>query len=176
LYGGLFDILAVVFQRLLPFGDPYSIRHILCALIGIAGIGATGATARLVAGPRAGATAAFALAVCGPWYGSMFNHTKDIPFAAAMMGATYFLLRASRNLLYPLRRNVVPFGILLGCALGMRVLGLLLVGYAGLIMLMHMQRLQLEPIRGRFGFFSQSVIALAPAFLIRYLIMIAVWP
>jgi hypothetical protein len=71
---------------------------------------------------------------------------------------------------------VVPFGILLGCALGMRVLGLLLVGYAGLIMLMHMQRLQLEPIRGRFGFFSQSVIALAPAFLIRYLIMIAVWP
>jgi len=176
LYGGLFDILAVVFQRLLPFVDPYSIRHILCALTGIAGIGASRATARLVAGPRAGAIAAFALAVCGPWYGSMFNHTKDIPFAAAMMGATYFLLRASLNLPYPLRRHVVPFGILLGCALGMRVLGLLLVGYAGLIILMYMQRLQLEPIRGRFGFFSQSVIALAPAFFIGYLIMIAVWP
>jgi dolichyl-phosphate-mannose--protein O-mannosyl transferase len=132
LYGGLFDILAVVFQRLLPFVEPYSIRHILCALIGIAGIGAIGATARLVAGPRAGAIAAFALAVCGPWYGSMFNRTKDIPFAAAMMGATYFLLRASRNLPYPLRRHVVPFGILLGCALGMRVLGLLLVAMPGL--------------------------------------------
>ena len=41
---------------------------------------------------------AFALAVCGPWYGAMFNHTKDIPFAAAMMGATYFLLRVARDL------------------------------------------------------------------------------
>ena len=139
MYGGLFDILAVVFQRLLPFVDPYSIRHILRASIGIAGIGATGATARLVAGLRAGAIAA--LAVCGRWYGSMFNYTKDIPFAAAMTGATYFLLRASRNLPYPLRRHVVPFGILLGCALGMPVLGLLLVGYAGLIMLMYMGRL-----------------------------------
>jgi len=27
----------------------------------------------------------------------MFNHTKDIPFAAAMMGATYFLLRGARR-------------------------------------------------------------------------------
>ena len=73
LYGGLFDILAVLFERLLPFFDPYSVRHVLCALTGIAGIGAAGATARLVAGPRAGAIAAFALAVCGPWYGSMLT-------------------------------------------------------------------------------------------------------
>ena len=31
----------------------------------------------------------------------MFNHTKDIPFAAAMMGATFFLLRAARDLPRP---------------------------------------------------------------------------
>ena len=95
LYGGLFDVLAVLAERVTPFIDAYDVRHILCALIGIAGIGGAYATARLVAGPRAGAIAAFALAVCGPWYGSMFNHTKDIPFAAAMIGATYFLLRMS---------------------------------------------------------------------------------
>ena len=131
LYGGLFDVAAVLVQRALSFLDPYAIRHVLCALIGIAGIAGAAATARLVAGPRAGAIAAFAIAVCGPWYGSMFNHTKDIPFAAAMIGATYFLCRAARDLPRPRWRDVVGFGLMLGAALGMRVLGLLMVGYAG---------------------------------------------
>ena len=92
LYGGLFDIIAVSLSHLIPI-DPYDLRHILCALIGVAGIGATAATARSVAGPRAGLIAAIALGVCGAWYGTMFNHTKDIPFAAAMIGATLFLIR-----------------------------------------------------------------------------------
>ena len=77
-----------------------------CALIGVGGIAATWATVRLIAGPRAGALAAFALTACGPWYGSMFNHTKDIPFAAAMMGATFFLLRAVRALPSPRMRGL----------------------------------------------------------------------
>ena len=131
LYGGLFDIVAVLIERALPMIEPYSIRHLICAVTGIGGIAAAWATARLVAGPRAGAIAAFALAVCGPWYGSMFNHTKDIPFAAAMMGAVYFLLRAARGLPQPRRSDVLLFGLLLGAALGIRVLGLLLIGYAG---------------------------------------------
>jgi hypothetical protein len=176
LYGGLFDVLAVLVQHLIPFVDPYDLRHVLCALIGIAGIGAVWATARLVAGQRAGAIAAFALAACGPWYGSMFNHTKDIPFAAAMMGATYFLLRAARDLPRPRLRDVVWFGILLGAALGMRVLGLLMVGYAGLAMVMRVPQLRAGPMRDRLSVFAHSVIALAPAFFIGYVIMIAAWP
>ena len=100
LYGGLFDILAVLLGYVLP-ADIFTVRHVLCAVIGLGGIIAAWATARLIAGPRAGALAALALAVCGAWYGPMFNHTKDIPFAAAMIGATYFLLRASRDLPRP---------------------------------------------------------------------------
>jgi hypothetical protein len=65
LYGGLFDVVAVLCKRLLPFVDAYSLRHLLCALTGIAGIGAAAASARLVGGTRAGAMAAVALAVCG---------------------------------------------------------------------------------------------------------------
>jgi Dolichyl-phosphate-mannose-protein mannosyltransferase len=148
----------------------------LCALTGIAGIASAFATARLVAGPRAGAIAALALAVCGPWYGSIFNHTKDIPFGAAMMGATYFLVSAMRKLPQPRRRDVIGFGLLLGVALGIRVLGLLMIGYACLAMLMHLPRLRVEPMRGRLAFFAQSVIALMPAFLIAYVLMLAAWP
>ncbi len=39
LYGGLFDIIAVALSHLLPM-DPYDLRHIMCALIGLGGIGA----------------------------------------------------------------------------------------------------------------------------------------
>jgi hypothetical protein len=176
LYGGLFDILATLAERALPFLDRYDVRHILCALTGIAGIGAAFATARLVAGPRAGAIAAFALAVCGPWYGSMFNHTKDIPFATAMMGATYFLLRAMHGLPWPQWRHVISFGVLVGAALGIRVLGLLMVGYAGLSILIALPRSGDEPARDRLAFFARAVMALTPAFLIGYALMILAWP
>ena len=117
--------------------DVYDIRHILCALIGIAGIAATAATARTISGSRAGFIAAVALAVCGCWYGAMFNHTKDIPLAAGMIGATYMLVRIMREL--PRRAgNVLPFGLLTGCALGIRVIALLLVFYAGFALLLTM--------------------------------------
>ena len=120
--------------------DPYDLRHILCALIGIGGIGAAAATARLIAGPRAGLIAATSLTLCGAWYGSMFNHTKDIPFAAAMMGATLFLIRIARRLPSPRAGDIAAFGLLAGAALGERVIGLLLVIYVGFAIVLYLPR------------------------------------
>jgi len=175
LYGGLFDIVAVGLSRILPF-DPFDIRHVLCAVIGIGGIGATWATARLVAGPRAALLAALALATCGAWYGAMFNHTKDIPFGAAMMAATYFLLRIGRDLPRPRVRHVLGFALMLGAALGLRVTGLILIGYAGAIVLVSMP----YPAPGRIGqttrFALRSACAIVPALVLGYLMMIAAWP
>ena len=175
LYGGLFDVVAVALGRVLPF-DPFDIRHVLCALIGIGGIGGAWATARLIAGPRAALVAAIALASCGAWYGAMFNHTKDIPFAAAMMGATYFLLRIGRDLPRLRALHVLGFALTLGAALGIRVTGLVLIGYAGLIVL---ARTPL-PTHGRLGetarFWMRCALVLAPALVLAYLMMIAAWP
>jgi hypothetical protein len=173
LYGGLFDIVAVGAAKLLPF-DVFMIRHFLSAMIGIAGIAGTWATARLVAGPRAGLIALVALTICGAYFGGMFNHTKDVPFAAAMIGAMYFLLRAGRDLPAPRWRDVIGFGVMLGAATGLRAMGLLLIGYAGLMVLMSMPR----PFRiaDAAAFVSKSALRLLPAIAIGYLIMIAVWP
>ena len=171
LYGGLFDIIAVILGRLIQI-DPYDLRHILCALIGIGGIGAAAATARLISGPRAALIAAIALSVCGAWYGTMFNHTKDIPFAAAMMGATFFLVRAARCLPSPRAGDMAAFGLLTGAALGIRVLGLLLVIYAGVAIALYL------PWRGqaRWRFAIGSLLGLLPALLLAYVIMILAWP
>jgi hypothetical protein len=175
LYGGLFDIVSITLSHLVPI-DPYDLRHILCALIGIGGIGATAATARLIAGPRAALIAAASLSVCGAWYGTMFNHTKDIPFAAAMIGATLFLIRIARRLPSPPAFDIAAFGLLTGAALGMRVLGLLLVIYSGFAIALYLPR----PWHGhgvaRWRFVISSMWRLLPALLLGYAIMILAWP
>ena len=173
LYGGLFDVIAVGLAKVIPL-DPYTLRHVLCALTGIGGIAGAAATARLIAGPRAGLIAALALCLCGAWYGAMFNHTKDIPFAAAMMAATFFLVRLARDLPSPRMRDVVAFGLFAGAALGVRSLGLLLFVYLALAMIIQLPRR--EPGRGRLHFMAASVLKTLPAVALAYLIMIAAWP
>lgn len=173
LYGGLFDIVAVGLARLLPF-DPFLIRHLLSAMIGVAGMAGVWATARLVGGARAGLIALCAIAVCGPYFGGMFNHTKDVPFAAAVIWAVFFLLRAGRDLPAPRWIDVIGFGLMLGAATGLRAMGLLLIGYAGVLVLMSVPR----PLRLReaAAFVVRSALRFAPAVAIGYLIMIAAWP
>jgi hypothetical protein len=173
LYGGLFDVIVIALSHLIPI-ELYDLRHILCALIGIGGIGAAAATARLIAGPRAALIATVGLSVCGAWYGTMFNHTKDIPFAAAMMGATLFLIRIARRLPSPRAGDIAAFGLLTGAALGIRVLGLLLVIYAGIAIVLYLPR----PWHGqaRWQFLVKSSLRLMPAMLLAYVIMILAWP
>ena len=173
LYGGLFDVVAILLARILPF-DIFVIRHLLCALIGIGGIAAVWATARLIAGPRAGLLATIALAVCGPWFGSMFNHTKDIPFAATMMGALYFLLRAARDLPRPRLLHLLLFGLLLGAALGLRALALILLIYVPIAIALHLPPPVTLATATRF--LARSLLLFVPAFALGYLIMIAAWP
>lgn len=174
LYGGLFDVIAIALGQLVPI-DPYDLRHILCALLGIAGIGATATTARLIAGPRAGLIAAVSLTLCGAWYGSMFNHTKDIPFAAAMMAATVFLIRIARCLPSPRARDIVAFGLLAGAALGTRVIGMLLVVYVGFAIILYLPRPWLNR-SSVLRFAVKSCARILPGLMIAYAIMIFAWP
>jgi hypothetical protein len=173
LYGGLFDVIAVAFSYLIPI-DPYDLRHILCALIGISGIGAAAFTARLIAGPRAGLIAGLSLSVCGAWYGTMFNHTKDIPFAAAMIGATFLLIRIARLLPRPRAADILAFGLLTGAAMGIRVLGLLLIIYAGFAIALYLPRPW--PGRAEWRFVSYSLLRFLPALILAYVVMILAWP
>lgn len=175
LYGGLFDIIAVLLAHALPV-DPFVIRHLMSALAGIGGIAAAWATARLIAGPRAALIAAALLAITGIWYGGMFNHTKDVPFAAAMMGTLFFLLRLGRDLPRPKHADVLLCGLMLGMALGLRATGLLVVGYAGLLVLLRASEGGFASFRARAGFVLKSALRLLPAFVLAYVIMIAAWP
>jgi hypothetical protein len=93
-----------------------------------------------------------------------------------MMGATYFLLLIARELPRPRWRLVLAFGALCGCALGIRVLGLFLFGYAGLVVIACAAISHRGTWREMFVFVRRSALALAPSFLIAYAIMVAAWP
>jgi hypothetical protein len=173
LYGGLFDLVAIALAHVVPM-DVYELRHILCAVIGIGGVAAAAMTARLIAGSRAGLAAAIALTLCGVWYGSMYNHTKDIPFAAAMAAATLFLVRVSRRLPSPRIVDVVAFGCFSGAALGIRSLGLLSIAYLGLAIIICLP--WRAGLRARLRVAGGSVLMTVPAVLLAYLIMIVAWP
>jgi hypothetical protein len=175
LYGGLFDLIAVGLEKVLPL-DIYAVRHLLTALTGVGGIAAVWATARTIGGPRAGLLAAAAIALCGTWYGAMFNHTKDIPFAAAMMAATYLLVLIGRQLPRPRWSLVVLFGVLCGCALGIRILGVFLVVYAMFVLALYAPIRWRTSWRAALGFVTRSALPLTAAFVIAYVIMIASWP
>src|SRR5262249_27048602 len=126
-------------------------------------------TARLIAGPRAALMAAISLALCGVWYGSMFNHTKDIPFAAAMIGATCFLIRIAHRLPSPRMGDVVSFGLLAGAALGIRILGLLLAIYMSFAILLYLPGWGQWQTRCRLV--GESSVRMLPALAIAYFIM-----
>jgi hypothetical protein len=105
----------------------------------------------------------------------MFNHTKDVPFAAAMMGATLLLIRIARSLPSPRAGDIAAFGLLAGAALGIRVLGLLLVIYAGVAIVLYLPRPS-PGHRARWRFVIESSLRLVPALLLAYVIMILGWP
>jgi hypothetical protein len=143
-------------------------------LAGLGGLAATWGTARLIAGPRAGAFATLSLAVCGVWYVTMFNLTKDVPFAAAMICATYFVLRTTRGLPKPRARDLAAFGILLGAACGQRALGLLVVAYVPIAIALAMPQRAAPAMALRFC--GRALLLFLPAFALGYVIMIAAWP
>ncbi|HVV43034.1 MAG TPA: glycosyltransferase family 39 protein [Nitrobacter sp.] len=175
LYGGLFDIVAVLLSHVVPM-DAFNLRHLMSAAIGVGGLGAALATARLIAGPRAGLLAGVALSVCGSWYGTMFHHTKDVPLAAAMAGAVYFLVRAARDLPHPRLRHIAGFGVLTGAALGIKVLALLVVCYVPVAIVLNTPPGCFRAPREAVTFMGTSLLRFLPALLIAYAIMIVAWP
>jgi hypothetical protein len=80
-------------------------------------------------GPKAGFFSALFLAVMPGFYGQMFNDSKDIPFAALFSIALYNILRTYNQLPKVSYRLVVEVGVAIGLALGVRIGGIILLGY-----------------------------------------------
>jgi hypothetical protein len=132
-YGAVFDITAAALTRFSPLGV-FETRHLFNAFVGLVGIVGAWKLGTRLGGARAGFLAALFLLLVPNYYGQMFNNPKDIPFAVGFIWATYYLVRIVPFLPRPPLRLVLKLAVVTGLAMAVRVGGLLLVCYLGLML------------------------------------------
>src|SRR5882724_6968141 len=132
-YGAAFDMLSAALNRFSPLGI-YETRHLLNGCFGLLGLAGCWKLGRLLGGPRAGLIALLFLLLTPNYYGQMFNNPKDIPFAVGGIWTSYYIIRILPSLPRPPRRLLVKLGVAIGMTMGVRIGGLLLLCYSGLLL------------------------------------------
>jgi Dolichyl-phosphate-mannose-protein mannosyltransferase len=127
-YGGFFNGVAAFFADHSPFGT-YETVHLVIAVTGLIGIVYAYRLGRLLAGPMAGFLSALILTLTPAYYGHSFINPKDLPFAVLFLVSLYYMIRAYDELPRLGAGSVVATGTAIGLTLGIRVGGLILLGY-----------------------------------------------
>lgn len=176
LYGGVFDGLVALANKISPFGE-YQTSHLLNAVVGLTGIIGAWKLARMLAGPRAAFLAALFLALTPAWYGHSFNNPKDIPFGTAMIWALYYIARVSRQWPQIRLSTTIKLGLALGITLGMRVGGVIVFIYLASAFAAYLALCRDWRPAALVRVGTPVVVrALIPAGLLAYAVMLACWP
>ena len=177
-YGAAFDMVAALLNRFSSLGV-YETRHLLNGLVGVLGLAGCWKLGRALGGPRAGFIALIFLLLTPNYYGQMFNNPKDIPFAVGAVWATYYMVRILPSLPRPPLPLVTNLGLAIGLALGVRVGGLVLVCYLGLMLVLSAgwqavlaRRLSVAIAAGWTSLWH----VLLPAAAIAFTVMLVFWP
>src|SRR5215469_7379906 len=177
-YGAVFDTVAAALNRISPIGV-YETRHLLNSLIGILGVVGCGKLGRVLGGARTGLIAALFLMLTPNYYGQMFNNPKDIPFAVGVVWATYYTVQIVPVLPRPPLRLMIKFGAVVGMTMGVRVGGLMLLCYLGLLLAIDgiwrttTTRRAFVLIESAWGAFFRVFL---PAVVFAYPVMLLFWP
>jgi hypothetical protein len=177
-YGAVFDMLAAALTRVSPFGV-YETRHFLNGIVGVLGLVGCWKLARATAGARAGFIATLFLVLTPNYYGQMFNNPKDIPFAVGVVWGTYYIVQLARELPCPSLRLLTKLGAAIGMTLGVRIGGLFLLCYVGLVIVFDGAWQATATRRIWVLFYSVWINAwrvLVPVALFAYPIMLLFWP
>jgi 4-amino-4-deoxy-L-arabinose transferase-like glycosyltransferase len=128
LHGGLFDTVCVALQQVLP-GDMWMTRHYVNAAFGWLGIFYVGRLGRLLGGPGTGLLAMALLSVSPRYFGDSMNNPKDLPLAALLTVALYYLMRLEPRYPYLGWRLAVPLVLSMALAVNVRAGALVFLGY-----------------------------------------------
>jgi hypothetical protein len=175
LYGGLFDIIAAALDPYIPIMI-WDIRHLLSALFGLLGFYGVSRFAHLLGGERLALLAMTLLFLTVSWSGTMFTHTKDVPFATCMLWALYATALVVRDMENVSGKAIVLLGFAVGGALGLRVGGAFAVIYLVLLVLARVlldHKYERTPIWSRL---LRMVVVLLPAAVLAFVFMAMCWP
>jgi len=179
LYGGFFEVVAQLASRIIPLGV-YETRHLINALFGLLAIITTYKLGSHVSNPTGGFFSALFLTVTPVFYGHIFNNSKDIPFLTLQLISFYFLFQSYNALPRLSKSLIVKLGISIGLTMGIRVGGLILLGYTAIFWacwLIVQWRLKST---GLSESMSKTILRLSLSFAsvasIAWVVMMAFWP
>lgn len=176
LYGGAFDMIGVLLEKVLPL-DPFEIRRLLGGLIAMIGLGLVWWTARRLAGAWAALAAVVLVLLTPKLVGHAFINSKDLPFAVCVIGIVAALVAAIDSWPRPSWRTGILLGIALGFGLGTRVgvvvSGAYLVPAMALLIFDDTRKIGAAAAWRNAGAF---VVRLLPSLPIAYVLMRILWP
>ncbi len=176
MYGGGFDLMAVLAAKALPLGL-FATRRLIGAAVGLIGLFVTWRLGRRVGGSVAGLIALILLAACPLYYGHMFINSKDGPFATVMAIALLGIVRAFDEYPRATPATIALCGVGVGLAIGSRILG----GFAvvdvllALIFIVFVRSRESAP-KPALAECGSFLIPFIPGAILAYLVMGLVWP
>ncbi len=120
-YEGIYQV-----KHWIPY---FTTSHMINSLFGVAAMVYAGLLARLIGGWRAGFLGLLFMIVSPRFFGSSMNNPKDIPFAAAYVMSLYYLVLFIKTQPKPKISTLIGLTVGIGCAIGVRAGGLMLIGY-----------------------------------------------
>jgi hypothetical protein len=173
-YGPWHQILTAILQSL-QLTDPFTARHAMTFLAGLAALAALIPIARMTVGGWAGPIAIGLCLMTGYFYGSLFFTPIDVPFMAAMTWAIYAILLMARREV-PAWPATVAAGVLTGLAMSTRPGGIITHAYLIGAMALAALEVVVRNRRAAAQLLAQIAGRTSAAVAIAWITAIALWP
>jgi hypothetical protein len=131
IYGLFVEFASAAAQQVIP-GDLWVVRHYVNAVFGWAGVVFAYLMARRLFGAGAAWLAALLLVTMPRYVAESMNNPKDLPFAVLMLVAFYYIVTLRPRYPYMTWPHALKLAAAIALALGVRSMGLVLLGYAAL--------------------------------------------
>ncbi|BDA79153.1 hypothetical protein LPTSP3_g20830 [Leptospira kobayashii] len=142
-YGGFYDVISQIFTNsilyLFKSNSIYEVRHFFNGWIGLLGFYFVYKVCEISFSRRVGLFACLFLLGIPEYTGHIFFNPKDIPFSSFYIGAVYFFIRYTKQK-SPKFIDFLLFSVFTGFAIGVRILGILLLPLFGLFLIVFLYR------------------------------------
>ena len=176
-YGTNFNVFcAAVYKFLSPFGE-YETKHFISAIVGFVGVLFAGLTAKRLGGWRAGFLALIFLFISQRWLGHSLNSPKDIPFGVGYLISVWAIIKLYLELPNFRKRTIAWVILGLAVVIGVRLGGILLICYLGMMMGINwLEQVKKKGFGASIKLLPRYALAGVSAIVISYALSIATWP
>lgn len=137
-YGSSFDVVTEFINQTFHIDNISQSRHIMNSLMGWLAILMVGLIAYLLGGARAGVFALLLMFLSPRFLGHSFNNPKDVPFAAGVIASIYGMILFFKQFPKVKWYTYVILILSIALSISIRIGGLILFGYFGLLGLMYL--------------------------------------